>query len=346
MKKKGQLAIGGCICFILMLSVIVSGVVYAKPIVGKVSHTYAPGTCWARQNELMKEYLEKATNGRLKVKIFPAGTLHPTYEEGLQACIAGTTQFAFINITTPQRYDARWTCFTAPGVVWGWEHWRTVQKTDAYKKINEDMAKKRGVRVFYWGAEGLFGDIPWNTKRPLVTPDDWRGLKIRTAPSPLQIETVKAFGGTPVPLATPETLAAITEGVVDGGIISGGTAISAWRADETLPYVTRPAGGFCLSSMWIGMFVNVKWWDSLPGDIKTAVEKVLPDLSAASFASADKFQKQHWNKYVNAPGRTVTYLTPEQTQVWADLIKEKVNPFVVKKFGCTEIFKAVEAVKP
>lgn len=317
----------------------------AEKYAGKVSHTYAPGTCWAVQNELMKEYLEKATDGRLEVQIFPSGTLHATYEEGLQACIAGTTQFAFINVTTPQRYDPRWTCFTAPGVVWGFDHWKAVQQTDIYKAINEDMAKNQGVRVFYWGAEGLFGDIPWNTERPLVTPDDWKGLKMRTAPSPLQEKTVEALGATPIPLGTAETLAAITEEVVDGGIISGGTAISAWSAHETLPYCTRPANGFSLSNMWVGMFINVEWWDSLPDDIKADVEAAIPDLVDASFASADAFQKEHWQKYVDA-GNTVTYLTGEETQVWADIIKEKVNPFVIEEFGCEEIFAAVEAVKP
>lgn len=353
MKRKKVPIVIGILCLALIIAAMPfvgacaeAGPTPEKPIVGAVSYTYAPGTCWAVQNELLKEHLEKATGGKLEVKLYPAGTLHATYEEGLQACIAGTTQFAFINITTPQRYDASWTCFTVPGVVWGWEHWKAVQKTDVYKELNEDLGKNQGVKVFYWGAEGLFGDIPWNTKRPLVTPDDWKGLKMRTAPSPLQEKIVKSFGASPIPLPTMETLAAITEGVVDGGVISGGTAISAWSAHETLPYCTRPAGGFALSSMWVGMMVNVEWWDSLPSDMKATIEAALPALSEASYASADGFQRQHWDKYEAAPGRTVTYLTDEETQVWADLIKAEVYPYVLEEFGCTKIIEQCEACKP
>ena len=353
MKRKKVPIVIGILCLALIIAAMPfvgacaeAGPTPEKPIEAIISHTYAPGSIWARQVEIMKEHVEKATGGKVTVKIYPAGTMHATYEEGMMACVGGTTQFAFINVTSPQKFDGRWTCYQAPGAVWGWDHWKLVQDTPSYKELNEDLAKIQGIKVFFWSCIIPFGDIPWNTKHPLVTPDDWKGLKMRTAPSPLQIKTVEAFGGTAVPLATPETLPAITEGVVDGGIITPATAMPAWKADETLPYVTMPYGGFALSNMFVGFFVNAAWWDSLPSDIQTAIEAGIPAMREDTNQDAGKGSEELWAAYQAAPGRNVSFLTEEQTKVWDNLIKEQVLPDIIDEFGCDKIFADCEASRP
>lgn len=315
-----------------------------KPIEAMISHTYAPGTIWARQLEIMEEYIEEGTDGRIDIKIFPSKTLHSTYEESVQACAAGTVPISFGNITTPQRYDKRWTCYQAPGIVRGWDHWKRVQDTASFKKLNEDLAEQAGIKLWFFSCIIPFGDIPWNTERDLVTPDDWKGLKMRTAPSELQIKTVEAFGATAVPLPTAETLAAISTGVVDGGIITPSTATSAWSAQETLPYCTMPYGGFALSFMSVSFFYNVEWYESLPTDVREAFDKTTLDLREATEKDAYDLSIEHWEKYKAAPGRHITYLTEEQTKVWSDIIDQEVLPGVAGEFGCTELFEDAKAV--
>lgn len=318
-----------------------------KPIVAIVSHTYAPGTIWARQVELLKEHVEKATNGRVEVKIYPAGTLHTTYEQGMMACVKGSNQFAFINTTSAQKFDPRWTCLTCPGNVWGWEHWKLIQEIDVYKQLNEDLAKNQGIKVLFWsvfaGAER--GVTVWNTKHPIVTPDDWKGLKIRTGPSPQEIAVVEAFGASAIPLPTPETVAAISQGVVDGGLIGRGGAIAAWAAPENLPYVTVFHGGFDLGSKGVGFFVNVDWWNSLPKDIREAIEAEIPAMREHTNKENGEDDLKNWQKYVDA-GNTISYLTEEETMAWSKILEEKVLPQLDKEYGCADIFEACKAVRP
>jgi C4-dicarboxylate-binding protein DctP len=329
----------GMFCFFLVFA-LMPRVGDCAPIEAKISHFYAPGTIWARQLEIMEKYIEKGTGGKVDVKIYPSGMLHSTYEESFQACTAGTVPLSFGNITTPQAYDRRWTCYQVPGVVRGWEHWKRVQETPSFKALNDALAAKTGVRLWFFSCVIPYGDIPWNTKRPLVTPDDWKGLKMRTAPSPLQMKAVKAFGATPVPLGTAETLAAISQGVVDGGIITPSTAVPAWSAKETLPYVTMPYGGFALSFMSVAFFINDAWFKNLPKDIQNEINATIPKLREATEADSRVISEKLWDEYQKAPGRKVTFLTEKQTGVWSDRIKG-----IADGMGCEQIFKECEAVR-
>ena len=93
----------------------------------------------------------------------------------------------------------------------------------AYKTFNGDVGdqldktfqEKYGVKVLYFFDFG-FRHF-WNRVRPITTPRDLRGLKIRVQPSKVFADTINGLGGVAVPVPGAEIYTAAQQGVVDGG---------------------------------------------------------------------------------------------------------------------------------
>lgn len=82
-------------------------------------------------------------------------------------------------------------------------------------KIKEEVLSKTGMRIIAWGDNGGFRNFS-TSKKQIKSPDDIKGLKIRTMEIPAHMEMVKALGASPVPISWPELYTALQTGVADG----------------------------------------------------------------------------------------------------------------------------------
>ena len=83
--------------------------------------------------------------------------------------------------------------------------------------IGQDMLAKfepKGFKALAWGENGVRHMT--NSKRAVNTPDDLKGLKLRTMENPVHIAAYKGFGIVPTPMAFPEVFTALQQGTVDG----------------------------------------------------------------------------------------------------------------------------------
>lgn len=312
----------------------------------KVTHCFAPESLFGKLPVFLKEHVEKATNGRMKVTVYPSATMFATAAEEVQGCMSGMIQFGYFNINHLAGYDGRWNILTAPGVINGWTHMQKFMNSPVYKQLNEDLAAKTGAKILYWACDIPYGDVPWNKKRPIVTPQDWKGLKMRAAPSEIQIESLKALGASPIVLQTAEVLAALSQGVVDGGLITPATAITAWSAKETCPYLTLPYGGWAFTNMFVGFLVNVKWWESLPKDIRDAIIAEAPAAARHSNDTVHEVSTKLLKDYESIPKNKVTRLTKEQTGVWQEILGKSVLPKIEEKFKGKAIVEQAKQYTP
>lgn len=80
--------------------------------------------------------------------------------------------------------------------------------------LMSDILAKKGIVLILWGTNGWrsFG----TKSKPILSPSDLKGLKMRAQESEVYINFYKALGATPVPIATPEVLVALKTGMVDG----------------------------------------------------------------------------------------------------------------------------------
>jgi len=87
--------------------------------------------------------------------------------------------------------------------------------------IAAELGKKmepHGLKVLVFADGGSLAVL--NSKRPVRSPDDMRGLKLRVMQDPMQVDMIKAMGGIPVPMGTPEVYSAIQQGQIDGNATS------------------------------------------------------------------------------------------------------------------------------
>ena len=141
-----------------------------------------------------KEHVEKATGGSIKVEIFPAGQFgkdQPTMEGlrlgTLEMAVAHDGAIAVVYkpigvLGIPFLYDSH-------------EHAWRVYDSPWLKEFSDDMIKKTGIRLLGFADNGVRHFT--NSKRPVRSPDDMKGLKMRVMPSPAFQTLVSSLGASP-----------------------------------------------------------------------------------------------------------------------------------------------------
>ena len=131
-----------------------------------------------------------------------------------------------------------------------------------YTLFNEQLGKKS---LHLLGSMPTAPEYLWTMKKPIRTPSDVKGMRIRTAGA-VEGETVKALGGSPVSMSSAEVYEALERGTIDGMISYPGTVISR-NLQEVLKYGTR--AHFGLYS--VDIYVRKKWFDGSDEERKAAL---------------------------------------------------------------------------
>lgn len=160
---------------------------------------------------LAKE-VEKRTNGRYKIQTFYSGSLGAE-REATEAVQLGTQELTWTSTGPIPNFVPETKIFDVPFLFRDYAHARAVLDGP----IGQDMLKKfeaKGFKALAWGENG-FRHMT-NNKRPVVNPEDLRGLKLRTMENPVHIQAYKGFGIIPTPMAFTEVFTAMQQGTVDG----------------------------------------------------------------------------------------------------------------------------------
>ncbi|HEY2818727.1 MAG TPA: TRAP transporter substrate-binding protein [Casimicrobiaceae bacterium] len=156
--------------------------------------------------------IDKRTNGRYKIQNFYAGALGAEREsvEGVQL---GTLDLTMTSTGPVPNFVPEVAILDIPFLFRDYAHARAVLDGP----IGQDLLKKfdaKGITALAWGENG-FRHMT-NNKHPVNTPDDLKGLKMRTMENPIHIEAYRKFGILPTPMAFTEVFTALQQGTVDG----------------------------------------------------------------------------------------------------------------------------------
>ncbi|MFN0303025.1 MAG: TRAP transporter substrate-binding protein [Burkholderiales bacterium] len=106
-----------------------------------------------------------------------------------------------------------------------------------------------------------------NSKRAVRTPEDMKGLKIRVMQDPMQVDMIKAMGGIPVPMGTPEVYTAIQQGQIDGNATSP-QLLWALKNHEVAKHFSQTRHGYTAAVV----IMNLRKWNALSAEQKEAIE--------------------------------------------------------------------------
>jgi len=213
MRKASQIAVAATAACLISVNALAADVTmrlgHLNPAGAFESHSGAMTT-------IFKSLVESASGGEIEVKLFPNGQLGKDNEviqqvrdgivESTISSAGGIAQhyplvgvfdipFAFPNIAVANRVID--------------------QRSDFGKKFSSDLEGKTGLKVLGLIDSGGFFAFS-NSKRPITSVEDMKGLRIRTMTLPTHQTMVSSLGGKPTPLPWAEVYTALQTGVADG----------------------------------------------------------------------------------------------------------------------------------
>ena len=185
----------------------------AQNVVLKATDTHPAGYPTVVAVESMGKKLEAATNGRIKMQMFPGAVLGQEKETVEQAQI-GAIQIVRISLGVVGPVVPDVDVFNMPFVFRDVAHMRAVIDgpigAELLDKVTNSPARLVGLGWMDGGARSLY------TKKKVTTPADLKGVKVRMMGNPLFVDTMNAMGGNGISMAYGEVFSALQTGVIDG----------------------------------------------------------------------------------------------------------------------------------
>lgn len=253
--------------------------------------------------------VEERTNGHVTVQVFGNGQLG-TEKEMLEQVIIGTLQgmrggqFDF----TP-----RLLMFTLPFLAQTREQVTALLHSDLAVRLSEEAGKENGVVIINLCDAGGFRQFS-NNKHPITKPEDFKGLKMRTAGMTTIDKTLTAFGATITPVPYSDLYMALRTGVADGQE-NPWTNVSSMKFYEVQKYFTEVNYQFHPDPF----YVNEAWWNSLPEEFQTIIRECASEMGTYNDQLVDELQSSARQTVVDAGG-DIYVPTAEELQAFKDAV--------------------------
>ena len=179
--------------------------------------------------------LEEQSGGAMTGRLFLNGQLGDE-QDTVTAAATGTLDFSILAINNLTPFSPSVGALTLPYVILSQEDAEVLTQGEVGQQMIEQTIEDAGVRIIGWAYSGF--RVLSNSVRPVTTPADLQGLQIRVPRNEIMIETYKAWGINPTPMAWSETFAALQQGVVHGQDNPYMT-IYAMKFDEVQKYITN-----------------------------------------------------------------------------------------------------------
>lgn len=174
------------------------------------------GVLATKLQQLVKERMGDAVDVRIRCCATIA-----TEDDAFKALQLGTVDAYFISSNNIGPHFPLLDIMVLPYVFQGAAHVRKVRDGGVADELADRLRRATGVHLLAWGAVS-HRDF-YNSKRPINEVKDMAGLKVRVPKNEVMIQTFRAFGSEPIPLAWSETPAALQTGAVDGS--DNGTSV-------------------------------------------------------------------------------------------------------------------------
>jgi TRAP-type transport system periplasmic protein len=178
----------------------------------KLGHPQSSTSAFHVGAQAFADEFAKLTNNRYKVSVFPSGALGGE-REMVESVQLGTLDLVVTSTGPVGNFVPETLITDIPFLFRDYEHAR--KTLDG--QIGQDLLSKfpaKGIVALTW-AENGFRHLT-NSKRAVNTPEDMKGLKLRTMENPVHMTAFRALGASPAPMAFTELFTALQQGTVDG----------------------------------------------------------------------------------------------------------------------------------
>ena len=258
---------------------------------------------WA---DWMKEEIEKKSNGRIAVNVFPKSQLGaiPRPIDGVrlgtqQAFVAPTDFFSGI--------DPRFGVFSIPVLFKDKLH---AAKVIADPELNKDILALGSDKGMDNAAVFTHSTAHYLAKNPITKLDDFKGKKFRVNATAAEREKMRRFGASAVPMPLSEVVPALQRGVVDG-TQSGTVVYVVFKFNRISKVLTRTDDTMIVSSA----VLSQAWLKQLPADLRNMVVETGRSLQTKSSEFSHKSENFMIGKWKEAGGSLTALPAGDLTKI-------------------------------
>ncbi|HXX39080.1 MAG TPA: DctP family TRAP transporter solute-binding subunit [bacterium] len=304
----------------------------------KLAHADPPDVYTSRKaasSTVFKQIVESETGGAVAVNLYPAGQLGGETQLA-QAVKLGTLQMAMVSgafsqfCREAQVFDMPY-LFPSYTVAW------KVLDGPFGQELAKQCLQETGMRILEYGQVGFRNFT--NSVRPIRTPADLKGLKIRVQPAPVYLALVKSMGASPTPVEWTETYSALQQKVVDGEENPVST-IQFAKLYEVQKYLTLDGHTYGVSFM----LINEKFFQGLPKNIQAIVQDAARTAQVVEDGD-DTLNSSIGIQFLQNKGMDVYVPTAAQMAQFKAVAQPAVMAYLEKQIGRAWIDKALRAVK-
>ena len=252
LKKLTSITLITLVLMVLFLSVVSAQEKYVLMF----NHVLSPNEPYHQGFLNWAERVKERTNGGLEIKVFHSAQLG-VEEDIIEQIRQGVNVGQNTDSARLGNYVPEIAVMNGPYFVNSIEEVKKLNELPTVKQWNQKLATEYGIKVlsFNW----VQGFRHFMTNKPIRSPEDLKGLRIRTPPAPIWQESVRALGAVPTAINFGEIYTALQQKAADGAELVYANIFGA-NLFEVLKYVSETKH-FLLINFEV---VSSKWFDSLP----------------------------------------------------------------------------------
>ena len=295
---------------------------------------------WGKGGEIWANLVRERTQGRINIKLYPGVSLiQGDQTREFSALRQGVIDMAIGSTINWSPQVKQLNLFSLPFLMPDYAAVDALTQGQVGKEIFATL-EKSGVVPLAWGENG-YRELT-NSKRPIKTPEDLKGLKIRVVGSPLFVDTFTALGANPTQMSWADAQPAFASGAVDGqenpmSIYTAAKLHTVGQKNVTMwGYVADP----------LVFVVNKEVWNSWTPVDQAIVRQAAIDAGKEEIAIARKGlveADQPLLKDIAALGVTITRLSPAEREAFV----KATRPVYAKwkpQIGAELVTKAEQAI--
>ncbi|MBI3079379.1 MAG: TRAP transporter substrate-binding protein, partial [Deltaproteobacteria bacterium] len=250
---------------VLSLGLRAAAALAQQPTVIRLGHVGFPGSLFSISSEEYARRVNAALKGTVEVKVFHSSQLGSD-EQMIKGIKVGAPE-TFLPSTIMSTVDQKFGVFEMPYSIVSRAHMKRVAENKQVQRLLLEGLPRQGIRVIgVW--ENGFRHIT-NNVRPIVRPEDLKGIKLRVPGGVWRVRMFRAYGANPSPMAFAEVYSALQSGVMDGQE-NPFPQIASAKFQEVQKYLSLT--GHVYTPAYL--VVSEDLWRKLPGPVQATLSKV------------------------------------------------------------------------
>lgn len=289
----------------------------AEPILIRFSHVVSEKSPKGLGAQLFKEMVEKQLAGKVQVVIYPLSQKY-TDEQAILGLLFGDVEMVAPSFPKFYKFSKSLAIFDQPFFFDSVEEVHNFQESTIGKQLLSSM-ENRGIKgLSYWDN----GMRIISTNKPVRVPADLKGMSMRIEPSNIIYTQYQRWGALPIPMPFKQLPDALRGGLIDG-YENAWSNVYSRDLHKLRRFFTE------MNHSYLGYMVatSVQFWDGLPPEIRTKLERILEVVRIeVGRIAAEKVQTDQ-EKILTTEGVELITLSEAEKQPWKEAVKPLWDEF-------------------